>query len=258
MKLRHPLLIRILAAVVAACLWCWLRTLRFRRCGLDGQHHPTDPCEQQVLYTFWHESILGTLCAPGQLKVLISQHADGEIIAQACHWLGLGTVRGSSTRGGRQALQTLLRSVGSAANLAITPDGPRGPRRQLQPGAIWIASATGLPIVLIGIGFGRAWRLKSWDRLGLPAPGSWVTAVLSQPIYVPPSLDHEALEQWRQHLEQELNRMNELADDWAMRLRLQGPGAEPPERTAAPPASAAPAPAHSTPGCAAERGRCAA
>jgi lysophospholipid acyltransferase (LPLAT)-like uncharacterized protein len=231
MKLRNPWLIRIAAAVVAAGLWCWLRTLRFRRCGLDGRHHPTDPREQQVLYVFWHESIFGTLCAPGRLKALISQHADGELIARACHWLGLGTVRGSSTRGGSKAMQSLVRAVGSEANLAITPDGPRGPRRKMQPGAIWLASATGLPIVLIGIGYARAWRLNSWDQFGVPVPGSGVTAVLSQPIYVPADLGRDDLERWRLHLERELNRMNEFAEDWAGRIRQEGSRAAPPECT---------------------------
>lgn len=128
-------------------------------------------------------------------------------------------------------MQSLVRAVGSEANLAITPDGPRGPRRKMQPGAIWLASATGLPIVLIGIGYARAWRLNSWDQFGVPVPGSGVTAVLSQPIYVPADLGRDDLERWRLHLERELNRMNEFAEDWAGRIRQEGSRAAPPECT---------------------------
>lgn len=199
--------------------------MRFRQFGVDGRTHPTDAREQQVLYAFWHDGIFGTLCPPGTcrgLKALISQHADGEWIAQVCQWLGLGVVRGSTTRGGRQAVLSMLRSVGGEANLAITPDGPRGPRREMQPGAVWIASSSGLPIVLIGVGYARAWRANSWDRFGIPVPGSRVTAVFSQPIQVPADLDRDGLEQWRAHLERELTHLNDVAEDWAVRLHNEG------------------------------------
>lgn len=234
MKLRNRLLIRILSAVFAAGFWCWLRTLNFRRFGVDGLNHPTNPQEHQVLYAFWHEGIVGTICTPGRLRVLISQHADGEWIAQVCSWLGLDVVRGSTTRGGRQAVRTMLRTAAGAANLAITPDGPRGPRRQMQPGAIWIASATGIPIVLIGVGWVRAWRMNSWDRFGIPVPGSSITGVFSQPIQIPENLDSDEFEQWQSHLERELNRLNDLADSWAARIRADGSRAEPPPRELVP------------------------
>jgi lysophospholipid acyltransferase (LPLAT)-like uncharacterized protein len=234
MKLRNPLLIRILSAAFAAGFWCWLRTLNFRRFGLDGRSHPTDPREQQVLYVFWHEGIFGTLCTPGRLQVLISQHTDGEWIAQVCSWLGLDVVRGSTTRGGRQAVRTMLRTEAGAANLAITPDGPRGPRRQMQPGALWIASATGIPIVLIGVGWVRAWRMNSWDQFAIPVPGSSVTGVFSQPIHIPENLDRDDLERWQTHLERELTRLSDLADSWAARIRELGAKAEPPARELVP------------------------
>lgn len=234
MKIRNRLLIRFLSGFAAAAIWCWLRTLRRYRISLGGPSHPVDPAEQQVLYAFWHESIFGTLYEPGKLKVLISQHADGEWIARICNWLGLDVVRGSTTRGGRQAVQNLVRSVGSTANLAITPDGPRGPRRQMQPGAVWLASTTGIPIVLIGIGYPRAWRLTSWDKFGVPVPGSSIAQVFSQPIPIPPNLDSDDLELWRVHLEGQLTRLNEQADDWAQQIRQEGSRAKPPEATLVP------------------------
>jgi lysophospholipid acyltransferase (LPLAT)-like uncharacterized protein len=243
MKIRNRLLIRFLAAIAAAVLWCWLRTLRRWQFGSDGLSHPIDPTEKQFLYLFWHESIFGTLYEPGKLKVLISQHADGEWIARVCNWLGLDVVRGSTTRGGRRAVQALMRSVGNTANLAITPDGPRGPRRKMQPGAVWIASTTGIPIVLAGIGYSRAWRMNSWDQFGLPVPGSGITQVCSQPIYVPADLDRDGLERWREHLERELTGLNEVAEAWAVRIRQHGARATPPETTFVP----LPKPGSSTP-----------
>jgi lysophospholipid acyltransferase (LPLAT)-like uncharacterized protein len=166
--------------------------------------------------------VFGPLYDPGRIKVLISQHADGEWIAQICQWLGVGVIRGSTTRGGCAAIQEMIGESGAQTHLGITPDGPRGPRRQLQPGAVWVASTTGIPVVLLGMGFARAWRASSWDRLAIPVPGSTVCAVLSQPIQVPPDLDRAGLERWRLHLEKELQRMNSLADDWAERIRRDG------------------------------------
>ena len=160
MKLRNPILIRMVAAALALVIWCWMRTTRLRIGSLDGRPHPADPASEQYFYAFWHEGLLAPLKTRIKVKILISQHADGEIIAQVCHWLGFGTVRGSTTRGGCEAIQSLVRESHSKTHLGITPDGPKGPRRKLQMGIIFVASLTGLPIVLAGIGFTRAWRLK--------------------------------------------------------------------------------------------------
>jgi lysophospholipid acyltransferase (LPLAT)-like uncharacterized protein len=222
MKLRSVWLIRFLAAGIALVAWCWLRTLRLQRFSVDGRHHPADANREQYLYAFWHEGVLGPLCDPGKIKVLISQHADGEWIAQICQWLGLGVIRGSTTRGGCGAIQEMIGQNGAQTHLGITPDGPRGPRRQMQPGAVWVASTTGIPVVLLGVGFAHAWRASSWDRLAIPVPGSTLCAVLSQPMQIPSDLDRAGLDHWRKQLEDELQRMNAIADAWAERIRREG------------------------------------
>ena len=213
MKLRSPLLIRCVAAVAALFIWCWIRTFRIRVTSLDGRQHPADPAQQQYLYDFWHEGLLAPLTTRIKIRMLISQHADGEMIAQICQWLGFGVVRGSTTRGGCAALQNMMRaSQSEATHLGITPDGPKGPRRTLQMGTVWVASTTGLPVVLLGIGFSRARRAKSWDRFALPVPGSMIYGVLSEPIHVPPDLDRPGLERWRQYLEERLLHVTALAE----------------------------------------------
>jgi len=229
MKLRSPFLLSLIANLFGAIAWCWLQTLRFQRHSVDGRYHPSNPQREQYLYIFWHEGIFGPLCDPGKLKTIVSAHADGEFIASLCKWLGLGAIRGSSTRGGRQAVLQMLKETGQDVNLVITPDGPKGPRRKLQAGPIWIASATGVPLILMGIGFARAWRANSWDKLAIPVPFSGACAYLSQPIHVPPDLDREAIELWQQHLEVELNRITDLAATWAESIRRQGPQAPPPQ-----------------------------
>src|SRR5262249_39968078 len=157
----------------------------------------------RYLYSFWHEDILVPPYQYGwtPLKVLISQHADGELIAQTCRHMGLGVVRGSTTRGGVQALREIL-AMKKSHHVAITPDGPRGPRRQGQPGGPFLASRRGLPLVPCCFGYRRAWRLNTWDRMAVPYPFSPVVAVMGEPFHLPPDLGRDALERERIRFEQ--------------------------------------------------------
>jgi len=160
--------------------------------------------------------------------VLISQHTDGEFIAQICQHLGIGVVRGSTARGGCQALLNMIRDQDQTTHLGITPDGPRGPRRELKPGVVMIASQSGLAIVPAGIGFVRAWRFASWDRFALPCPASIMVGVVGEPIFVPRDLDRGALKHWVEHVENELLAMTQLAENWAAEIRQRGSKAPPP------------------------------
>jgi hypothetical protein len=128
-------------------------------------------------------------------------------------------VAGSSTRGGVRAVKQMLQ-LGRHSHLAITPDGPRGPRRQLQPGLVYLASRTGLGVVPIGVGLDRPWRLRSWDRFAIPRPWSRGTAVIGAPLRVPPDLSAAQLEPYRQSIEAELQRVSALAEEWAETGRL--------------------------------------
>ena len=102
--------------------------------------------------------------------------------------------------------------VGRTGHLAVTPDGPRGPRRQVQPGVVYLAARTGLPIVPMGFAYRRAWRLPSWDRFVLPCPGSDVVLVTTEPIHVPPDVRKEQLEVYRRRVEDALRRADEAAE----------------------------------------------
>jgi hypothetical protein len=119
--------------------------------------------------------------------ILISQHADGELIAQLVRHFRYGVVRGSTTRGGSAALLNLLQ-VSKKTHLCVTPDGPRGPRRRVQPGAVFVASQTGLPIIPFGVAYGNAWRARSWDQFAVPMPFSQARVVVGEPLMVPPHL----------------------------------------------------------------------
>jgi lysophospholipid acyltransferase (LPLAT)-like uncharacterized protein len=228
MKRRNRWLVPYIAAAIAAIIRLWMSTMRVRMIAADGQEHPVDPRQQRYLYAFWHEGLLAPLATRPKIRVLISQHTDGEVIAQICQLLGIGVVRGSTARGGCQALLGMIRNQDETTHLGITPDGPRGPRRQLKPGVVMIASQSGLPIVPVGIGFVRAWRFASWDRFALPIPGSTMVGIVGNPILVPRDLDRAALRDWVQFVEQQLLELTELADDWAGRIRRRGSSALPP------------------------------
>jgi lysophospholipid acyltransferase (LPLAT)-like uncharacterized protein len=157
MKLRNPTLIRLVAFLASVLIRGWMSTLRLRLVFQDGRVHPTDPRVERFIYAFWHESLLAPTVRRTRVHILISQHADGEFIAQVCRFLGYGVVRGSSTRGGSLALLELMDRC-TRSHLAVTPDGPRGPRRQVKVGIVYLASRTGMAIVPVGVGYTRAWR----------------------------------------------------------------------------------------------------
>lgn len=232
MKLRWPWLIQLVAAVSAFFIWCWLWTTRLRVASVDGREHPVDPASERFVYCFWHEGILAALASRVQVHILISQHADGELIASIAQRLGYGVIRGSSTRGGAEAMLAMIRDQEGDRHLGITPDGPRGPRRELQPGAILVASLTGLPIVPVGFGYSSAWRCDTWDQFAVPLPGSTLTAFVGSPIPIPPDLDRAGIELHRQRVEAALLLATEQAEEWAGRIAREGQTAPPPQPAA--------------------------
>jgi lysophospholipid acyltransferase (LPLAT)-like uncharacterized protein len=216
-KIRSLWLIRLSALLGALLVRAWLSTVKAKMWLANGQAHPTNPDVKRFIYIFWHESLLAPAKIKTKAKIMVSQSADGELIARVCNHLGIGVVRGSTTRGAEAGLLDLLHG-GQNTHLALTPDGPRGPRRHLQPGVVFLASRTGLPIVPVGVGFTRAWRAKSWDRFVIPLPFSTMTGVLGEPINVPPQIDGGDLEYYRARVEASLLWATHAAENWAEKL----------------------------------------
>lgn len=219
MKLRSPWLIHSAAFVCAGVVRTWLGTVRGRLYCADGREHPTLPEKERFIYAFWHESLLAPVKIRARVRVLVSQSNDGELMTQVCRRLRIGVVRGSSTRGGAEGLLDMIRE-GRSDHLAMTPDGPRGPRRRVKPGVVFVASHACLPIVPIGIGFRRAWRAGSWDRFAVPYPFSTITGVVGEPIVVPPQLDDESLEHYRQTVERAMLDATHTAELWAEQVTV--------------------------------------
>jgi lysophospholipid acyltransferase (LPLAT)-like uncharacterized protein len=223
MKLRHPWLIRLAARLAAVVIRLWLATLR-RRIDFGGaQRHPADPDRERFIYGFWHENLLAGITFRGRITALISQHADGELITLIARDLGFGAARGSTTRGGAQGLLDLWHHS-RRSHLTVTPDGPRGPRRRVQAGLIFLAARTGLPIVVFGVGYSWAWRASSWDRFAVPWPGSTLYCVAAPPIRIPPDVKRDGLERYRQMVEDQLEEVTEAAERWAARSGKRQPG----------------------------------
>lgn len=194
----------------------WMRTLDFRAIYLDRDVDPTLARGGTRIYVFWHENLLIPLYLRGHchISMLLSQHRDADILGQVAKLSGFGCVRGSTYRGGARALMELLERS-RTNHLAITPDGPRGPRRQLAQGPIYLASKLGLPIVAMGMGYDRPWRAPSWDRFAIPRPFSRARGIVSQAIEIPGNLDREGVEFWRLRVEQILNQLSLESEAWA-------------------------------------------
>ena len=134
---------------------------------------------QPFIFAFWHGQLLPLLWHHRNegVYVVISSHRDGEIVARAAEYLRYNTIRGSSSRGAARALLGIVRELEDGHEVAVTPDGPRGPARKFASGALVASQRTGAPIIGIGVSAKRAWRLKSWDRFMIPKPFTRIDVV---------------------------------------------------------------------------------
>lgn len=208
-KRRQVALIAGLGAPLIAALG---RTWRYTAEGTDAYDRAI-AAGQRPIIAFWHGRIL-----PGMIffrdrgiVVITSENFDGEWIARIIERFGYGTARGSSSRGGVKALVQMKRLMQQGRPTAFTLDGPRGPAEHAQPGALWLAKATGQPILPLHAEADSAWHAKSWDRTEVPRPFARVAVVLGPPFLVAADVDEAGLEQRRLDLEAELRRLRERA-----------------------------------------------
>jgi hypothetical protein len=168
---------------------------------------------RQPIFAFWHGRILPATCFWRRrgIVVMTSENFDGEWIAQIIERFGYGAARGSTSSGGRRALVQLRREIRAGKPAAFTVDGPRGPARSVQPGAVWLASLTGSPILPFHIEADRFWSTRSWDRTQIPKPFSRVAVAIGEPVPVPEGADEGALEASRLAVEQRLSGLAERA-----------------------------------------------
>jgi len=178
-------------------------TYRFEVDGLE--HLQAAQMLGHPIHAFWHGRILpGTIYFKRRgIVVITSENFDGEWIARIISRFGYGTARGSSSRGARKAMLQLIRDVRERP-VAFSVDGPRGPARVAQPGAVWLAKVTGNPIIPFHLESNRHWTLGSWDRTQIPKPFATVAIAFAAPIQVASTASDDSLEQVNAHLEHAL------------------------------------------------------
>lgn len=190
-----------------------LKTLRVRLSG-PGLISRSPRGRRPVIFAFWHERLLISLHTHGGTgaRTLVSTHADGQMVAAAAERLGCVVFRGSTTRHGFRAMREMLQDVANGYDYGLTPDGPRGPRRQFQVGTVYFASRSGLPIVPCTVSYGRFHATHAWDRFVLPWPFTRALVYFGRPIQVPPDLDFDQLQQWADRLGAVLSELTDEND----------------------------------------------
>ena len=185
------------------------RTLRWR---IDGsEHYDTLMREgRPPILALWHGRILAATFywRDRGIVAMTSENFDGEWIARLMGRFGYRAARGSTSRGGSRALVQLRRELGAGHAAAFTVDGPRGPARVAQPGAVWLSGATGHPVLPFHIEASRSWTAKSWDRSMIPRPFSTTAVAIGAPMTVTGTND-SLVEEARRELERRLGQLEE-------------------------------------------------
>jgi lysophospholipid acyltransferase (LPLAT)-like uncharacterized protein len=222
-RMMRSLLARVVGRLGPAAVRFWFSTIRLRWYGGEFLH-PDPRTRRNAIGVFWHQRLLCFGYSHGQFgpRILISTSRDGDLIARVAAGLGCVPIRGSSRRGRVGAMRGLLAAAKSGHDIAITPDGPLGPLHVFQPGAVYLASQTGLAVVPLSVSYGRCWRFRSWDRFIVPWPFTWGVLHVGEGVPVPSDLDEAGLETWRVRLQTVLREHTDTTDARAVELYRAG------------------------------------
>ena len=187
----------------AALMWLYFH-LFFRYRMEDPNHYCENP--GKVVGLTWHNRLLFfPLLFPYRFRrrtvAVISSSRDGQYLADFISVFGVGAVRGSSSKKGANAQLGAIRAIEEGKIVVYTPDGPRGPRYRIKAGPVHLASKCGARVIPLIVNYSRYWELKSWDRFQLPKPFSRITLSIGKAIEIPPDLDADALESYREKAE---------------------------------------------------------
>lgn len=168
-----------------------------------------------VLFALWHGRLLPPTYLHRQqgIVTLASRSADGEYITRVLHRWGFHVVRGSSSRGGDTALRDLIRLVRAGRSIAITSDGPRGPRERLKPGVLHMAQLSGAPLVPVGSAASSAWWFESWDRFLIPRPFARLRVAYGDAVFIPRNTDSEGLAAAARRIEETIADLTRVAEE---------------------------------------------
>lgn len=202
----HSLLPWIIAPLLRALAWTWRIQLNDLAGLSDKSCLPLPP----VIWVLWHNRLLIVPVLYERLfrhrkgAALISCSKDGGLLAGCIARFGGEAIRGSSSKGGSGALSKLKRKLAAGYDIYITPDGPRGPRYHMGPGAIWLAQASGAGIMHLSVEYSNCWRLGRWDGFVIPKPFSKVAVTLYGLHAVPATENVDEFEFERERLRAEM------------------------------------------------------
>ena len=202
----------ILASIIALLMVLICLSVRWRARN-KGEMKSLQAAGHTPILMFWHEHIFCMpWIGPSYSAALQSPHADGRLLAYATMFFGVKPVFGSSNRQALSGMRELMREMKKGRVAAISPDGPRGPARQLAGGAVALAQRTGQPILPCVWATDRCWRINSWDKMRIPKPFSRGEIIWGEPIYLPEKSTKEEQEAARQHIEAILTDLTERCD----------------------------------------------
>lgn len=218
MKVRNRFLISLAARIVAGLSRILFWTCKIVVIEKVPGVSPYEPVEdQRYLYCNWHDGILGAIfCGYAKsMAALTSRHSDGDYVADIMRIVGIHPVRGSSSRGGATAVKKML-EMASEYRITIATDGPRGPRRVVKSGILFLASHSNRKIVPVAFSAKRAWRpWAKWTDLVIPKPFTTVYAIGGEPMSVPQGLARNELEHFRGQLQQRMDELTQEAESLA-------------------------------------------
>jgi lysophospholipid acyltransferase (LPLAT)-like uncharacterized protein len=171
---------------------------------------------RNYVLAFWHGTMLFSwyIKRNGNFYTIISKSKDGEILTRVLNNWNYNVERGSSSKGGREVLEVLVEKAKAGSSISITPDGPRGPEKELKAGAVIIAKKANIPLVLLGVSSNKKKELNSWDKFQIPYPFAKVYAVYSKPIFIDKDLDYEDTNKMIKQVGEQLNSLQKQAEQY--------------------------------------------
>ena len=212
MRIKSPFLIKMAGRLGCSILYSLFRTLK-KELHTSVVNPYNAVGDQRYLFSSWHDSSI--LAAFGgqhnRTVALTSRHRDGSFVESIVGGIGVGSIRGSTGRSGQRAARELL-EVAKQKDIVMTPDGPRGPRRMMSRGIIYLSSRSGNPIVPTAFACENSWEIKSsWTTHTIPKPFSRVVLLAGEPIAVPADISTEGLKLYQDLAQKAMNELQEIA-----------------------------------------------
>lgn len=221
MRIRAAFLNRLLAGCVVCLVRLLFCTVRIRFRESDPSTNPYTGCGPAVIYSVWHDVMIYSIFGGRHARTvaLVSQHQDGSLLARCLELLGIGLVRGSSSRSAAGALREMIR-LPADRNIVLTPDGPRGPEHQTKPGMTLLAARTGRPVVASGFAAVRYWKIPgSWTDFEIPMPFTTVYFLTGKRLEVEAHASRETLENMEAEIQRDMDQLTREARRLACEAR---------------------------------------